>query len=88
MGLAKRRPLWVDQPTITGRTHPAPDPRSPLFACLCRSMLRTQTAGLSAFFLETEARGASGDWIHEIKLDGFRMMVRRDGAEAEEDWTR
>jgi ATP dependent DNA ligase domain len=20
------------------------------------------------------------DWIHEIKLDGFRMMVRRDGA--------
>jgi ATP-dependent DNA ligase len=20
------------------------------------------------------------DWIHEVKLDGFRMMVRRDGA--------
>src|SRR5437868_4914853 len=55
MGLDKRRPLWVDQPTITGRTHPAPDPRSPLFACLCRSMHLTQTAGLSAFFLETES---------------------------------
>jgi hypothetical protein len=59
IGLGKRRRLRVDQPTITGRTHPAPDARSPLFACLCRSIRRTQTAGLSAFFLETEARWQS-----------------------------
>ena len=30
-------------------------------------------------------------WLHEIKLDGFRLMARRDAAgrvkrEAEEDW--
>jgi bifunctional non-homologous end joining protein LigD len=23
---------------------------------------------------------AGDDWIHEIKLDGFRMLARRDGA--------
>ena len=23
---------------------------------------------------------SGSDWIHEIKLDGFRMMVRRDAA--------
>src|SRR6516225_7069464 len=33
------------------------------------------------------------DWIHEIKLDGFRMMVRRDAASVRlltrngHDWT-
>jgi hypothetical protein len=59
MGLGKRGRLRVDKPTITGRTHPAPDARSPLFACLCRSIRRTQSARLNAFFLETEARAAS-----------------------------
>jgi hypothetical protein len=58
-GLGKRRRLRVDQPTITERTHPAPDARSPLFACLCRSIHRTQTTGLSAFFLETEGHDAA-----------------------------
>src|SRR5262249_24925189 len=57
MGPGQEEAIAVDQPTITGRTHSAPDARSPLFACLCRSVRRTQTAGLSAFFLETEARG-------------------------------
>src|SRR5438270_8878564 len=23
---------------------------------------------------------SGSDWLHEIKLDGFRLMVRRDGA--------
>jgi hypothetical protein len=31
MGLGKRGRLRVDQPTITGRTRPAPDAYSPLF---------------------------------------------------------
>jgi hypothetical protein len=33
MGLGKRGRLRIDQPTITGRTRPAPDAYSPPFAC-------------------------------------------------------
>jgi len=35
MGLGKRKRLRVDQPTITGRTHPATDAYNSLFACDC-----------------------------------------------------
>jgi hypothetical protein len=35
MGLGKRKRLRVDQPTITGRTHPSFDAYNPLFACDC-----------------------------------------------------
>jgi hypothetical protein len=30
--------------------------------------------------MHTNHLPSSPDWIHEIKLDGFRMMVRRDPA--------
>jgi bifunctional non-homologous end joining protein LigD len=30
--------------------------------------------------VEREAPPSGADWVHEIKHDGFRMLVRRDGA--------
>jgi bifunctional non-homologous end joining protein LigD len=29
--------------------------------------------------VEREAPPAGADWVHEIKHDGYRMIVRRDG---------
>jgi hypothetical protein len=65
--------LRVDQPMITGRTHPDPDARRPLFACLCRSIHRTQTAGLSAFFPEKEERSRPGDHFECNAQDPFAL---------------
>jgi hypothetical protein len=47
-----------------------------------RGMLRTVPAGFVEPCLPSPAeRPPSGpDWVHEIKHDGFRMMVRRDAA--------
>jgi hypothetical protein len=54
MGLGKRKRLGVDQPTITGRIHPASDAYNLLFACDCAfvdQLIATQTRAPSAFFL-------------------------------------
>ena len=43
---------------------------------------RTFPAGFIAPCLPTKADTlpSGGLWLHEIKYDGFRLMVRRDGA--------
>ena len=83
MGLGKRGRLRVDQPTITGRTRPAPDAYSPLFACDDRTFvdqsIAPQTAGLSViFFLET---ARSGLWkLRSRRLCRVHVARNEDGA--------
>jgi type I restriction enzyme, R subunit len=50
--------LRVDQPTITGRLFQRRRRAAHYLPAFVDQFVRTQTAGLNAFFLETDARGA------------------------------
>ena len=69
-----------------------PRPRGPIF--LLMRLKRIRLGPLSRLSVMASRPPSGADWVHEIKHDGYRMIVRRDGPTVRlysrnaYDWTR
>lgn len=86
--LIKERDQVAEPPRRSGRPVPAPPGLPPLAR---RAALPRRIAPQLATTVEQPPR--AGDWLHEIKFDGYRLLVRNDGKQAQlmtrggHDWT-